>query len=203
MLLHSMHKAAGCLADSSVASPVERHTSESCTAKSNLNLLLHCAAYEHGFDSITSSGFLAEVTGVALLAASPGSVLTGHCPALQISTGLDSSNTFQIVRCIRDFVHLRQATVLMALLQPAPETYELFDDVLLLSEGEVAVQCCVVVLLLVEGGHVFGCVFLCGGCMGTAKPLSGLGLCAPASDVGTSEHGGPVHCLCWNGPKSE
>ena len=28
-----------------------------------------------------------------------------------------------------------QATVLLALLQPAPETYELFDDVLLLSEG--------------------------------------------------------------------
>eukprot|EP00891_Asterochloris_glomerata_P009650 jgi/Astpho2/9650/Aster-03918 len=55
----------------------------------------------------------------------------------EISTGLDSSNTFQIVRCIRDFVHLRQATVLMALLQPAPETYELFDDVLLLSEGHV------------------------------------------------------------------
>ena len=28
-----------------------------------------------------------------------------------------------------------QATVLLALLQPAPETYELFDDILLLSEG--------------------------------------------------------------------
>lgn len=30
-----------------------------------------------------------------------------------------------------------QGTVLMALLQPAPETFELFDDVLLLSEGYV------------------------------------------------------------------
>jgi hypothetical protein len=31
----------------------------------------------------------------------------------------------------------RQGTVLMALLQPAPETFDLFDDVLLLSEGYV------------------------------------------------------------------
>ena len=31
----------------------------------------------------------------------------------------------------------RQATVLMALLQPAPEVYELFDDIMLLSEGHI------------------------------------------------------------------
>ena len=53
----------------------------------------------------------------------------------EISTGLDSSTTFQIVRSIRDFVHLRKGTVFMALLQPAPETYDLFDEVMLLSEG--------------------------------------------------------------------
>ena len=65
-------------------------------------------------------------------------VLTPHTPpCLQISTGLDSSSTFQIVKCMRDFVHHRQATLLMALLQPAPECYDLFDDILLLSEGEL------------------------------------------------------------------
>ena len=53
----------------------------------------------------------------------------------EISTGLDSSTTFQIVKCMGDFVHLRDGTVLMSLLQPAPEVYNLFDDVLLLSEG--------------------------------------------------------------------
>ena len=30
-----------------------------------------------------------------------------------------------------------QGTVLMALLQPAPEVYELFDDILLMAEGHV------------------------------------------------------------------
>lgn len=34
-----------------------------------------------------------------------------------------------VLRCFR------QATVLLALLQPAPETFDLFDDIMLLSEG--------------------------------------------------------------------
>ena len=32
------------------------------------------------------------------------------------------------------------STVLMALLQPAPETFDLFDDLLLLSEGHIVYQ---------------------------------------------------------------
>lgn len=32
-----------------------------------------------------------------------------------------------------------QGTVLMALLQPAPEVYELFDDIMLLCEGNAQV----------------------------------------------------------------
>ena len=53
----------------------------------------------------------------------------------EISTGLDSSTTFQIIKSLRDFAHLRLGTVLVSLLQPPPEVYNLFDDVLLLSEG--------------------------------------------------------------------
>lgn len=60
----------------------------------------------------------------------------------EISTGLDSSTTFQIIKCLRDFVHLRLATVFISLLQPPPEVYNLFDDVLLLSEGKCQQPCC-------------------------------------------------------------
>ncbi len=119
-------------------------------------------------------------------------------PADEISTGLDSTTTYQIVRCMRNVAHLQevrrssviatcrylslctlgctydllmplnvvtvprgqqatrtckvgsdclsifkqkpacaavQATVLMSLLQPPPETYNLFDDIMLLSDG--------------------------------------------------------------------
>ena len=53
----------------------------------------------------------------------------------EISTGLDSSTTFQICSCLRNLAHLRRCTILVSLLQPAPETFALFDDILLLSEG--------------------------------------------------------------------
>ena len=43
----------------------------------------------------------------------------------EISTGLDSSTTFQIVKILRNFCHLRDATILLALLQPAPEVLRL------------------------------------------------------------------------------
>lgn len=55
----------------------------------------------------------------------------------EISTGLDSSTTFQIVKSLRQFAHVMSSTVLMSLLQPAPETFELFDDIILLSEGQI------------------------------------------------------------------
>jgi ABC-type multidrug transport system ATPase subunit len=55
----------------------------------------------------------------------------------EISTGLDSSTTFQIVNSIRQTIHIVGGTAVIALLQPAPETYELFDDIILLSDGQV------------------------------------------------------------------
>ncbi|CAI5977492.1 unnamed protein product [Closterium sp. NIES-64] len=55
----------------------------------------------------------------------------------EISTGLDSSTTFLIARCLRHLTHSLCTTTLIALLQPAPETFALFDDVLLLAEGHV------------------------------------------------------------------
>lgn len=55
----------------------------------------------------------------------------------EISTGLDSNTTFNITNSLRAIAHIRRATLLVALLQPSPETYELFDDVILISGGLV------------------------------------------------------------------
>ena len=54
----------------------------------------------------------------------------------EISTGLDSSTTFQIVKYLGDLTHTQKSTALISLLQPAPESYNLFDDVMLIAEGE-------------------------------------------------------------------
>lgn len=70
-------------------------------------------------------------------------MLVGPAKALfmdEISTGLDSSTTFQIVRFMRQMVHIMDVTMIISLLQPAPETYNLFDDIVLLSEGEIIYQ---------------------------------------------------------------
>ena len=72
-----------------------------------------------------------------------GEMIVGPTKVLfmdEISTGLDSSTTFQIVKCLQQIVHLGEATILMSLLQPAPETYDLFDDIILLSEGQIVYQ---------------------------------------------------------------
>lgn len=55
----------------------------------------------------------------------------------EISTGLDSAATFDIISMQRGIAKSLQKTVIVALLQPSPEVFELFDDVMLLNDGEV------------------------------------------------------------------
>ena len=55
----------------------------------------------------------------------------------EITNGLDSSTAFQIVTCLQQMAHITDATVLISLLQPAPETFDLFDDLILMSEGKI------------------------------------------------------------------
>jgi ABC-type multidrug transport system ATPase subunit len=72
-----------------------------------------------------------------------GEMLVGPARALfmdEISTGLDSSTTYQIVNSLRQTIHILGGTAVISLLQPAPETYNLFDDIILLSDGHVVYQ---------------------------------------------------------------
>ncbi|KAF5473598.1 hypothetical protein F2P56_010198 [Juglans regia] len=72
-----------------------------------------------------------------------GEMLVGPAKALfmdEISTGLDSSTIFQICKFMRQMVHIMEVTMVISLLQPAPETFDLFDDIILLSEGQAVYQ---------------------------------------------------------------
>ncbi|KAJ9684813.1 hypothetical protein PVL29_017010 [Vitis rotundifolia] len=72
-----------------------------------------------------------------------GEMLVGPAKALfmdEISTGLDSSTTFQIVKFMRQMVHIMEVTMIISLLQPAPETYDLFDAIILQCEGQIVYQ---------------------------------------------------------------
>ncbi|KAL5806630.1 hypothetical protein ACOSQ4_029363 [Xanthoceras sorbifolium] len=93
--------------------------------------------------TIVGRDMLRSVSGGQRKRVTTGEMIVGPRKTLfmdEISTGLDSSTTYQIVNCVRNFVHQMDATVLMALLQPAPETFNLFDDLVLLSEGYMVYQ---------------------------------------------------------------
>ncbi|WZY81874.1 hypothetical protein YC2023_028258 [Brassica napus] len=83
------------------------------------------------------------VSGGQMKRLTTGEMLVGPATALfmdEISTGLDSSTTFQICKFMRQLVHISDVTMIISLLQPAPETFELFDDIILLSEGHIVYQ---------------------------------------------------------------
>ncbi|KAL2608805.1 hypothetical protein R1flu_027378 [Riccia fluitans] len=91
-------------------------------------------------DTMVGDNLRRGISGGQKKRVTTGEMIVGPLRTLfmdEISTGLDTSTTFQIVKCLGDVAHILDATLVISLLQPAPETYDLFDDVVLLSEGQV------------------------------------------------------------------
>ncbi|XP_031498966.1 ABC transporter G family member 45-like [Nymphaea colorata] len=83
------------------------------------------------------------ISGGQIKRLSIGEMLVGPARAFfmdEISNGLDSSTTYKIVGFLREMAHLMDTTVVVTLLQPSPETFELFDDIILLGEGKIMYQ---------------------------------------------------------------
>jgi ABC-type multidrug transport system ATPase subunit len=55
----------------------------------------------------------------------------------EISTGLDAATTYDICTLLQDGNALRNFVKIVSLLQPPPETFSLFDELILLSDGQV------------------------------------------------------------------
>ena len=54
-----------------------------------------------------------------------------------ISNGLDAATTFDICRSMKLFISVMKSSLVVSLLQPAPEVFQLFDDLVLLSQGQI------------------------------------------------------------------
>lgn len=54
-----------------------------------------------------------------------------------ISNGLDTATTYDIIRTMSAFMHRIGATYVVSLLQPPPDVFRLFDEIILLSEGHI------------------------------------------------------------------
>ncbi|KNA08801.1 hypothetical protein SOVF_159450 isoform A, partial [Spinacia oleracea] len=91
-------------------------------------------------DTMVGDAMKRGVSGGQKKRLTTGEMIVGPTKALfmdEITNGLDSSTAFQIVSCTQQLVHITDASALIALLQPAPETFDLFDDVILMAEGKV------------------------------------------------------------------
>ncbi|XP_042482888.1 pleiotropic drug resistance protein 1-like [Macadamia integrifolia] len=94
-------------------------------------------------DTLVGDQMLRGISGGQRKRVTTGEMLVGPASALfmdEISTGLDTSTTFQIVNSIRQSINILNATAVISLLQPAPEVYDLFDDIILLSDGQIVYQ---------------------------------------------------------------
>ena len=96
-------------------------------------------------------------------------------------SGLDSATTFLIIKCLSNFCHLLEATLLVALLQPPPETYHLFDDVMLLSSGRLMYSGPRSEVCSQPKWHI--CIFGVA-CLGTLLTLSPLYCCLVTASCG-------------------
>ncbi|RLN27113.1 hypothetical protein BBO99_00009105, partial [Phytophthora kernoviae] len=91
-------------------------------------------------DTVVGNAMLRGVSGGERKRVTTGEMLVGK-KRLQlldeISTGLDSAATYDICKSLKSAVRNFNATVVISLLQPSPEVFELFDDVLLMNEGSI------------------------------------------------------------------
>ncbi|KAL0737801.1 hypothetical protein Bca4012_014011 [Brassica carinata] len=94
-------------------------------------------------DTIVGDNMERGISGGQKKRVTTGEMLVGPVGAYfmdNISDGLDSSTTFQIVKCIKQMIQVFDKTALVSLLQPPPETFELFNDVIILGEGRIIYQ---------------------------------------------------------------
>ncbi|KAI6694833.1 hypothetical protein NL676_022543 [Syzygium grande] len=94
-------------------------------------------------DTMVGDEMLRGISGGQRKRVTTGEMLVGPAEVLlmdEISTGLDSSTTYQIINSLKQFIHILDGTAVVSLLQPAPETYDLFDDIILLSDGQIVYQ---------------------------------------------------------------
>ncbi|KAK9813535.1 hypothetical protein WJX73_005597 [Symbiochloris irregularis] len=101
---------------------------------------LHYLGLDVCADTLVGDQMIRGVSGGQKKRITMGEIIVGPKKVFfmdEISTGLDSSTTYQTVRCLRDMCHTGQSTILCALLQPDPETTGLFNDIMFISDGSM------------------------------------------------------------------
>jgi len=105
-----------------------------------VQIVLRLLGLEGCADTVVGGDMLKGISGGQKKRVTTAELMVGQLPCLfldEISTGLDSSSTFLITTALRNLSHYLNTTMAVALLQPAPETYDLFDAVLLVTDTKI------------------------------------------------------------------
>ncbi|KAH9780007.1 ABC transporter G family member 37 [Citrus sinensis] len=135
-----LEKLAGIFPDPDVDAYMKAISAEGLENSLQTDYILKILGLDICADTMVGDPMRRGISGGQKKRLTTGELIVGPTRALfmdEISNGLDSSTTFQIVSFLKHLVHITDATALISLLQPAPETFDLFDDVILMAEGKI------------------------------------------------------------------
>ncbi|CAN4090924.1 unnamed protein product [Withania somnifera] len=141
--LSRREKAANIKPDADIDMFMKAASTEGQEAKVITDYVLKILGLDICADTMVGDQMIRGISGGQKKRVTTGEMIVGPSKALfmdEISTGLDSSTTYSIVNSLKQSVHIMKGTALISLLQPAPETYNLFDDIILLSDGYIVYQ---------------------------------------------------------------
>ncbi|CAH9083117.1 unnamed protein product [Cuscuta europaea] len=141
--LSRREKAANIMPDQDIDVFMKAAASNGVEANVIVDYIIKILGLEVCEDTIVGNEMLRGMSGGERKRLTIGEMLVGPANVFlmdEISSGLDSSTTFQILKSIKHYVHILRGTAAISLLQPAPECFDLFDDIILISEGQVVYQ---------------------------------------------------------------
>ena len=104
------------------------------------NLTIEGLGLEVCKDTFVGNDDVRGISGGQRRRVTVGEMMQGQSPvacADEISTGLDAAVTYDIIHSIVAYSRVARTTRVVSLLQPGPETFSLFDEVILLAKGYV------------------------------------------------------------------
>ncbi|KAL3663572.1 hypothetical protein V7S43_011459 [Phytophthora oleae] len=113
---------------------------DQAASEAHPDVVIRQLGLENCQNTVVGDTMLRGVSGGERKRVTTGEMLFGNNLVLfmdEISTGLDSAATFDIISTQSKVAKTSNKTVVISLLQPSPEVFELFDDVLLLNDGYV------------------------------------------------------------------
>ncbi|XP_024520582.1 ABC transporter G family member 39 [Selaginella moellendorffii] len=133
-------KAAGIIPDPDVEAFMRAAAGDDAKPSIMCEYMIQVLGMDTCADTIVGNALQRGISGGQKRRLTAGEVLAGPARILfmdEISTGLDSSTTYRMISFLQQTVKALSKTMLISLLQPPPEVFELFDDLILLAEGHI------------------------------------------------------------------